>query len=143
MFFRHYLPPGSGRLRKPATIDPTLDLCTRYPLGLVGPRKCGIQFARHFYTWSALGIVDSFNHSDLLPLRSSISLVPRQLPEVNNAHDSGRVWESNPRPSDLESNALFTWPHAPSHMLGKEGVWGRECQGFEFDVEKFIVILIF
>ena len=24
-------------------------------------------------------------------------------------HD--RQWESNPRPSDLESNALYTWPH--------------------------------
>ena len=43
MFFRLYLPPGSGRLRQPATIDPTLDLCTRYPLRLGGPRQCGIR----------------------------------------------------------------------------------------------------
>ena len=28
---------------QPATIDPTLDLCTRYPLQLGGPRQCGIQ----------------------------------------------------------------------------------------------------
>ena len=28
---------------QPATIDPTLDLCTRYPLRLGGPRQCGIQ----------------------------------------------------------------------------------------------------
>ena len=34
-----------------------------------------------------LDILDSFNHSDLLPFRSSISLVPRQLPKVNIAHD--------------------------------------------------------
>ena len=27
---------------QPATIDPTLDLCTRYPLQLGGPRQCGI-----------------------------------------------------------------------------------------------------
>ena len=26
-----------------ATIDPTLDLCTRYPLWLGGPKQCGIQ----------------------------------------------------------------------------------------------------
>ena len=25
----------------------------------------------------------------------------------------GQHWESKPRPSDLESNALSTWPHAP------------------------------
>ena len=43
MFFRLYLPPGSGRLRQPTTIDPTLDLCTRYPLRLGGPRQCGIR----------------------------------------------------------------------------------------------------
>ena len=36
---------------QPATIDPTLDLCTRYPLWLGGPRQCGIRsFARHFHT---------------------------------------------------------------------------------------------
>ena len=28
---------------QPAAIDPTLDLCTRYPLWLSGPRQCGIQ----------------------------------------------------------------------------------------------------
>ena len=73
MFFRLYLPPGSGRLRQPATIDPTLDLCTRYPLWLGGPRQCGI----------------------------------RSLPDTST---HGQRWESNPRPSDLESNALSTWP---------------------------------
>ena len=31
--------------------------------------------------------LDSFNHSDLLPLHYSISLVPRQHQEVNIAHD--------------------------------------------------------
>ena len=76
MFFRLYLPPGSGRLRQPATIDPTLNLCTRYPLRLGGPRQCGI----------------------------------RSLP---NTSTHGQHWESNPRPSDLESNALSTWPHVP------------------------------
>ena len=77
MFFRLYLPPGSGRLRQPATIDPTLDLCTRYPLRLGGPRQCGI----------------------------------RSLPDAST---HGQHWESNPRPSDLESNALSTWPRAPT-----------------------------
>ena len=28
---------------QPATVDSTLDLCTRYPLRLGGPRQCGIQ----------------------------------------------------------------------------------------------------
>ena len=28
---------------QPATIDPTLDLCTRYPLQLGGLRQCGIR----------------------------------------------------------------------------------------------------
>ena len=27
----------------------------------------------------------------------------------------GQHWELNPRPSDLESNALSTWPHASSY----------------------------
>ena len=43
MFFRLYLTPGSGRLWQPATIDPTSDLCTRYPLRLGGLRQCGIR----------------------------------------------------------------------------------------------------
>ena len=59
---------------QPATIDPTLDLCTRYPLWLGGPRQCGI----------------------------------RSLPDTST---HGQHWESNPRPSDLESNALSTGPH--------------------------------
>ena len=29
--------------QQPATTDPTLDLCTRYPLWLGGPGQCGIQ----------------------------------------------------------------------------------------------------
>ena len=28
---------------QPATINPTFDLCTRYPLRLGGPRQCGMQ----------------------------------------------------------------------------------------------------
>ena len=62
---------------QPATIDPTLDLCTRYPLRLGGPRQCGIR-----------SLSDTSTH--------------------------GQHWESNPRPSDLESNALSTRPHAPT-----------------------------
>ena len=53
---------------QPATIDPTLDLCTRYPLRLGGPRQCGIQ----------------------------------SLPDTST---HGQHWESNPRPSALESNS--------------------------------------
>ena len=56
---------------QPAIIDPTLDLCTRYPLRLGGPRQYGM--------WS--------------------------LPDTSN-HD--QCWESNPRPSVLNSNALST-----------------------------------
>ena len=56
---------------QPATIDPTLDLCTRYPL--------------------RLGVI-------------------RSLP---NTSTHGQHWESNPRPSNFESNALSTGPHAP------------------------------
>ena len=62
---------------QPAAIDPTLDLCTRYPLRLGGHRQYGI-------------------HS---------------LPDTST---DGQHWELNPRPSDLESNALSTRPHAPS-----------------------------
>ena len=62
---------------QPATIDPTLDLCTRYPLRLGGPRQCGI--------WS-----------------------------FPNTSTHGQHWESNPRPFYLESNALSTWPRAPT-----------------------------
>ena len=65
---------------QPATIHPTLDLCTRYPLRLDGPRQCGI----------------------------------RSLPDTST---HGQQWESNPRPSDLESNALSIRPYAPLHML--------------------------
>ena len=60
---------------QPATIEPTLDLCTRYRLWLGRPRLCGI--------WS---LPDTCTH--------------------------GQHWESKPRTSDLESNALSIWPHA-------------------------------
>ena len=56
---------------QPATIDLTLDLCTRYPLRLGEPRQCGIQ----------------------------------SLPDTST---HGQHWESNAKPSDLESNALST-----------------------------------
>ena len=79
MFFRLYLPPGSGHLRHPATIDPTLALCIRDPLRMGGLRQCGI--------WS--------------------------LP---NTSTHGQHWESNPRPSDHESNALSTGPHAAHYL---------------------------
>ena len=35
----------------------------------------------------------------------------RSLPDTST---HGQHWESNPRPSDLESNALTTGPHAPN-----------------------------
>ena len=34
----------------------------------------------------------------------------RNEPDTST-HD--QQWELNPRPSDLKSNALSTWPHAP------------------------------
>ena len=54
-----------------AAIDPTLDLCTRYPLQLGGPRQCVIR-------------------------------------SLSNTSTFGQHWESNPRPCNLESNALST-----------------------------------
>ena len=69
---------------QPVTIDPTLDLCTRYPLRLGRPRQCGIQ-----------SFPDTSTH--------------------------GQQWESNPKPSDPESNALSTRPHAPT-LAGHSGV---------------------
>ena len=40
---------------------------------------------------------------------------PRQcgIRSLPNTLTHGQPWESNPRPSDLESNARFTGPHAP------------------------------
>ena len=55
--------------QQPATINPTLELCTTYPL--------------------------------------------RSLHDTST-HD--QHWESNPKPSDLESNAPSTWPHTPTSM---------------------------
>ena len=65
---------------QPATIDPTLDLCTRNPLRLGRSRQCGIQ----------------------------------SLPDTST---HGQHRELNTRPSDLESNALSTGPHAPTIQL--------------------------
>ena len=65
---------------QPVTVDPTLDLCTRYILQLGGPRQCGI----------------------------------RSLP---NTSTHGQHWESNSWPSDLESSALSTRPHAPTFII--------------------------
>ena len=62
---------------QPATVDPTLDLCTRHSLRVGGPRQCGIQ-------------------------------------SLFNTSTHGQQWESNPRPSDLEFNALSIRPHAPT-----------------------------
>ena len=36
------LPLARWAPMKPATINPTLDLCTRYPLRLGGPWQCGL-----------------------------------------------------------------------------------------------------
>ena len=70
---------SSDGVQQLATIDLTLDLCTRYPLRLGGPRQCGIQ----------------------------------SLPDTSTY---SQHWESNPRLSDLESNVLSTWPHAPTNI---------------------------
>ena len=71
MFFRvlHTLLPMAVGAQQPATINPTLELCTTYPL--------------------------------------------RSLPNTST-HD--QHWESNPKPSDLESNISSTWPHTPTSM---------------------------
>ena len=85
-----FIPPQAVGTQQPASIDPTLDLCTRYPLWLGGPRKCGIH----------------------------------RLP---NTSTHGQHWESHPRPSDLESNALSTWPHVIAKKRGECKVangWG-------------------
>ena len=74
------LPPLAVAAQQPATIDPTLDLCIRYPLWLGGPRQSGIQ-----------SLPDTPTHS--------------------------QHWESNTRPSDPESNALSTWPHALTYYM--------------------------
>ena len=37
------LPPLAEGAQQPATIDPTVDLCTRYPLRPGGARQCGIR----------------------------------------------------------------------------------------------------
>ena len=66
--------------QQPATIDPALDLCTRFPYRLSGLRQYGI----------------------------------RSLPDTSTR---GQHWESNSRPSELESNALSTGSHAPQRRL--------------------------
>ena len=43
MFNRLYLSPGKVGANAAATIDPTLDLCTRYPVWLGGRRQCGVR----------------------------------------------------------------------------------------------------
>ena len=70
---------------QPAIIDPTLDLCTRYPLRLGGPKQYGIR-----------SLPDTFTH--------------------------GQHWESNPRPSDLESNRPY-----PIHTLVPVSASPRRC----------------
>ena len=41
----------------PASIDPTLDLCIRYPLRLGRLRQCWVgSLPKHLYTWPVLGI---------------------------------------------------------------------------------------
>ena len=36
---------------------------------------------------------------------------------LSDTSTRGQQWESNSRPSDLESNALSTWPHAPTFYI--------------------------
>ena len=63
------------------TIDPTLDLCTWYPLRLGGPRQCGVGLQRLFDTstndqcWKS-----NPTHSDLesITLVSTWPRVPKQ-----------------------------------------------------------------
>ena len=87
---------------QPATIDQTLDLCTRYPLRLGGPRQCGI----------------------------------RSLP---NTSTDGQHWESNLRPSDLESNVLSTRPHVPMvHDANRAVSWGSSSISHSFGNVMFL-----
>ena len=51
------LPPLAVAVQQLATIDPTLDLYTRYPLQLGGPRQCEMRSLPNTSdTWPALGI---------------------------------------------------------------------------------------
>ena len=56
MFNRLYLSPGKVGANTACT-DPTLDLCTRCPFTAGWTEAVwNTKFARHFYTWPALGI---------------------------------------------------------------------------------------
>ena len=44
------LPPLAEGAQQPATIDPTVDLCTMCPLQLGGPRQCGIRSLPNAFT---------------------------------------------------------------------------------------------
>ena len=61
MFNRLYLPLAKWAPMQPATIDPTLDLCTRYPLRLGGPRQRGIRSlpdtCTHGQHWESLDLL--------------------------------------------------------------------------------------
>ena len=75
---------------------------SRYPCDYT----CSPDFTSH-----GSGCTAACNYNPTLELCTTYPL--RSLPDTST-HD--QHWESNPKPSDLESNAPSTWPHTPTSM---------------------------
>ena len=103
-------------------IDPTLDLCTRYPLRLGGPRQYRIQSlpdtSTHGQHWESNPRPSDLEYNSLSTWPHAPTTMPHfvRIQSLPDTSTHGQHWESNPRPSDLESNALSTWPDVPTTM---------------------------
>ena len=98
---------------QPATIDPTLDLCTRYPLWLGLPRQCGIQSlpetSTHGQHWE----------SNPRPLLISARGEDVSRTHKNNTHMvQGSMWPIS-----------RTWPNVSKELGDRFMIKSRSLQG--------------
>ena len=91
-----------------AAVDPTLDLCTRYPLMLGGQRQCGFKACPRLLTWPAQQELGP-QHTISLVLRApfSVQIIPVLVANLPPKCFS----EIAHRPLDLESSTLTTRPY--------------------------------
>ena len=116
------LPPLAVGAQQPATIDPTLDLCTRYPF-MAGWTKAvwNTKFAQLFCTWPALGIEPQTFWSWV---QCPIHLVWTYFISFT-WKGTGQSTDAMLKPSPTQH--LSTWSHAPtsSHMFSTcvKSIW--------------------
>ena len=98
---------------QPATIDPILKLCTRYPLRLGGPRQCGMRSLPDTYTHGLL-----WESNPRSSESSALSIVPH-APKVPSSHST----------SETSTDSLLSMQRLSLHNKEVHSTQGYELAG--------------